>query len=797
MAEDEIVLIMNPVHLEDEELDYEMSIRIDIGTIPQDGVLSKAYRVLRRLDMDAQSGKTPAERTKEFDAEQLETELQVCQGKVTDLNDLIDQCLVTPDIPSAVWYATASRLVHYDHRLARIDQENEIVTQPHKEQTKRLNDLITKCKKIVTLVIERMPPTNGQKTFTVEPSDATPENGETLDSSTKKNPADESTPSVQSQPGNMNPGISAELREEEEERKKERIQMIDMACKKSERLHSEIEAIIISATGLEKDTQLPHLLEELRLVESMIRGQRITPADHTEVRDRTNRVMRDVLQNIAWLEKTIVQNQQIREQQARLHHIPEAQSTMRNGNVGTEPFNQQIDRLSLRDSFRGIPRLDEDMRNGDLAPESRRNTQHVRFENEGIRETPRRSRGNVDAPEMVEPHRSPDYQPDRRQRELNRNTQPERYGQYQAHRNPTHQRNDYRTPRQNDREWNIYHPATPSRRVEPVNEEVPDDAWLTYGKEMNAGQRQQYLSKLLGNRRFSGEYNSQNKQSISMDEFLNHVRSCQQSTGWSDRLVLSLLASSVSDKAYIWWTSKQKEIFKIDDLEVSMRRRFGGQSMDRVAQIKEFSLREQGENEDILDYMDVMRMKAERMQPPLEETQVIRTIVDNANDAHRGLLLARAYTTVNELNLYMEHLPALRLGKHRENSHSQSNRKSYPKYKTVHAIETETPSNENQSADESEETDSTQQAVEAFVDFIQRKSGNSRPNKQSKYTQRTDQKNKSPEQQPEPPNVAIDRTEFKCFGCGAPNVMRRNCEICQQPAQQSKNGAAELNSTQQ
>lgn len=322
MAEDEIVLIMNPVHLEDEELDYEMSIRIDIGTIPQDGVLSKAYRVLRRLDMDAQSGKTPAERTKEFDAEQLETELQVCQGKVTDLNDLIDQCLVTPDIPSAVWYATASRLVHYDHRLARIDQENEIVTQPHKEQTKRLNDLITKCKKIVTLVIERMPPTNGQKTFTVEPSDATPENGETLDSSTKKNPADESTPSVQSQPGNMNPGISAELREEEEERKKERIQMIDMACKKSERLHSEIEAIIISATGLEKDTQLPHLLEERRLVESMIRGQRITPADHTEIRDRTNRVMRDVLQNIAWLEKTIVQNQQIREQQARLHHIP-------------------------------------------------------------------------------------------------------------------------------------------------------------------------------------------------------------------------------------------------------------------------------------------------------------------------------------------------------------------------------------------------------------------------------------------------------------------------------------------
>lgn len=270
------------------------------------------------------------------------------------------------------------------------------------------------------------------------------------------------------------------------------------------------------------------------------------------------------------------------------------------------------------------------------------------------------------------------------------------------------------------------------------------------------------------------------------------MRGCKKSTGWDDRAVLSLIGLVVCEKAHTWWETNQNRIHTIDELEVNMRRRFCRQSMDYLVQVKEFASRQQKESEDILDYMDDMRKRASRIRPKMEEDQIIRTIVDNANDMYRVNLIARQFGNIEELNRYMEHLSSVKKIKPYD---SKPYAKKLPyRTKSIQAIETgeadELGEEEDASTDEPEGHD----MLETFVEALARemKQFDARPGRPpgSMMQKKTTPKAQISSVKTKSPSTDCDLNEISCFGCGAANTYKRNCATCQNSV--SKNGKAAL-----
>lgn len=579
----------------------------------------------------------------------------------------------------------------------------------------------------------------------------------------------------------------AELEAIEEERR----QTLELTSKRAKRYHNEIERIRAERSEVENESRMRELVKELQKTGEMILDLRVALTDEANFRRRATNLAVEVKADIDWLQTQLIRIQEERLRPTRPSK-PEANSTFNEnalaaeqarafanlslslGNPQQRPINNgtanlnaittnraslpmtrtvnqngnRIEQITGQPPLYGnAPRTANpsplDISNGvtlnDIRPPVTQNNQnqnaHVQFANiEPINGTPRRPTENgIGQDEQRNWQQRPLSNEAARNRDevVGQN----RYDtEYRDQRLRRRQRRS-RTP-ERPRQINIYHPSTPmppntSRIVESSDEDEDP-----FGPEMNVGQKQQYLSRLLGHRRFDGDGISNNKQSISLDEFISHVRHSKHSTGWRDRTVLSMIASSVTGHAYKWWMNNNEDIRTLDDLEVEMRRRFTNKSMDRAAQLADLVGRKQGEDECLLEYFEDMRYRAKQMYPPEPDANLIKIIEDNANPACRAVLMPRQFATVKDMANYAIHAAGLNLNKRR--TEPQAIRKpAFHRSKHVNVTEVDTIEGE-QEVNEGEENEPDM--AEIILDAIQShpklksyfRTGNKYPNNHSK-----------------------------------------------------------------
>lgn len=204
-----------------------------------------------------------------------------------------------------------------------------------------------------------------------------------------------------------------------------------------------------------------------------------------------------------------------------------------------------------------------------------------------------------------------------------------------------------------------YHPAISTHRYPEYAAELRDqnasqltvDAQIGQLPSMNVCQGQQYLARVLGHRRYEGKVTDQSK-TITLDEFMGHARSYQRSTGTTDAVVLTQLATFFSNQAFKWWQTNSTTIATLDELESRLRSRFEHKATAGLSVLREFCSRKQERGEDLLDYIDEMRRLAAACYPPLSVPDILTCVIDIATEKYRNLLAAKTYDSIAALTMF-------------------------------------------------------------------------------------------------------------------------------------------------
>lgn len=200
-----------------------------------------------------------------------------------------------------------------------------------------------------------------------------------------------------------------------------------------------------------------------------------------------------------------------------------------------------------------------------------------------------------------------------------------------------------------------YHPSTPRAprggNQEPIVGRLYEQR---PAEKMQLHQKLQCMSRALGNRRYDGS-SSDGKTTLTLDEFISHLRQYQFSSGNPDREILLCLSIVLQGKAFRWWSAEKDRITTIDDLEVRLKARFENQQMDSMSLLMKLSSRKQGKEEYLLDYIDDMRILASCCKTEFPESSLIAKIIDNAHERIRGILSARTYDSMTDFVRFAEY----------------------------------------------------------------------------------------------------------------------------------------------
>lgn len=331
-----------------------------------------------------------------------------------------------------------------------------------------------------------------------------------------------------------------------------------------------------------------------------------------------------------------------------------------------------------------------------------------------------------------------------------------------------------------------YHPCTPYH--EPEYDDISPDSNVKKA-DMSAHHKQQYLKYVMGSRRFDGEQKGDPK-SPTIDEYIESLKRYKAAVGATDAEVLQQQYLYMTGRAHNWWLTQELEVRTINELEVRLRARFGAVFISPMQRLAQFTQRKQSENEHLLDYMDDKRALARKLDQPLPEQTIIEEVVNNAQWKYRSHLAARSYESLNALNRQMEYLcqgdnvkPPIR-----SNRPMPKQFYGYKSNRAVNATEMETTvPDDEETANDDDELKNEEMLV--MVDLVQ------------KYLKRRSQQAAMPPAKRKPPSTEVEAnagsekeidalTSFRCYGCNAPGVMRRDCTVCQAKDNVPKNGQA-------
>lgn len=153
VSDDEIVMAMDPGHLIEEELDYEIELRKDLGVLPSVKRSNKAIQLENQLIMDVSKHLRPEDRLKECTDEERATEVELLRTRVDDLLETAFEYTTSSQNTRTDWYATISRLVHHEHRLGRMVSDDEEVNQDHQNEIGKLIIKTLRAKKLMEFLL--------------------------------------------------------------------------------------------------------------------------------------------------------------------------------------------------------------------------------------------------------------------------------------------------------------------------------------------------------------------------------------------------------------------------------------------------------------------------------------------------------------------------------------------------------------------------------------------------------------------------------------------------------------------
>lgn len=354
-----------------------------------------------------------------------------------------------------------------------------------------------------------------------------------------------------------------------------------------------------------------------------------------------------------------------------------------------------------------------------------------------------------------------------------------------------------------------YHPSVPigstlGSQERPSIEPNPNGSANNQSGPSGWYHNQQSIMKALSHRKYDGQ-TADGQKTISVDEFIGYLRAYQESGGISDEMLLRYISVCMTGAAFTWWSTNLRRIRTLDQLEEELRSRFERRRMDSISQLVNFTSRKQAKEEYLADYIDEMCRLASGLQPRMEEHQVVRIIVDNANHICKTHLASRIFESVEMLRHHANYMGASGLIPIVIPERKPVAKKVFYRPKTVHATETEVdacemPAEEHEEQDEEEEIEEPM-ATEAVIAAISRmvktlgasrRTGRVGQNGAKELTRSTKPTAK-PNQETAKNDAAAQMefsSEIRCFGCNAPGIFKRNCPTCNR--QEPKNPLAAL-----
>lgn len=804
--DDGVVLMLDALRLTNDEVEYEMRLRNEMSTTVQTNrMLSEAGRLTWYLLKDSETNRDPMSRANELTNEQIVPEIETCEGGLNDITGKVRDYRIaeTPDTEAV--YTVASRWAHYNYRVARIlpgNTDSENVEPAVQERIDRLKESLATNRRLIIRLLKEVPPPEIEAALNRshggihlaqppgiqrnnQPAGTTEETAPTAPAtqqSLQHPPLQQMNSTLRDNehtPTNLtidSAELIAENQQTEQRHRECQLNIIHDSLSKLKQIHDLIKREYANEGSNGRADRLPGIRDDLHSEERRLReASAVIPAADYPLRERVSECLTQVNFDSALL---LMRMSDIRQQ-------PPVRSDATHSERTRHPtvtlFPHEIDALSMSDQ----DNRDNTLHQGGqtLANQVPQNT-----ENNNVNmpfTTPRTSRPVPNVP--------PRIQPNNREQHVRFTDHDEQDDESHG---PARQWPGTATSRHTD----YYHPATPAHATETalnINRTAPQydpstfQSRIDQAKPMNLAQSSQFFSRILGSRKYDGQKVDGNK-TISTDEFMGQIRQYQLSTKMTDLEVLDTLSSYVTGAAFTWWNTNRMEIATIDQLEARLKSRFDRMPIDPMSQMMRFCERKQGADEDVCDYIDEMRQLAYQLRPPLEEDRIINKIVDNANDMYRTLLASRSYTSVALLNRHAEYLA--QRTKPKKTVQKPVYKQLYrPKQNTKSVYAAEIQPNEeendievNEIAEDIEEeliptamVEAVEKIVKAAVAKSLRQNNNNKPSKSAKVMELTTENNTTPSTEV---NSIVDATEFACYGCNTPGILKRNCPKCQNKA---------------
>lgn len=510
---------MNAASLEEEQIAYELACRVTAGGA-SDQTGTPVERLQRLLEQDIMDRRDPLDWTLDLTNEQCEEEVTKSYTAVERLTARTDQCYTTPSLVEIG--IIESQLIHYYDRLRRINVEGGGA------------ELINRHRESLSAIMKGMGEVETIKAAL-----------RTLSASRASRFPNETAENVPKEPEKENP-LSSTLTDDTlnkthfEGMKTPAPRHMTTAQKQAERRELFEEVLLIFRFTQKAVNRWSHGYEYMDPPLSELQAKiQTTRIEVTKLQSMVTTAEPELVTKLSEMYWQVIGWQQAVKAEQDLKNLCEnttpagepAQSTMRNvknggGQRNSGPFVSRINAMSL-----------DDTQNSEALGVDRP-TPSVRFTNDktGGLTTALRGGGGKEEQARLATESSRLWPP------------------MESEKEHTH---------------NNYHPSIPNVQREGVQNRT---VTLAQNEKPTDSARQwqyiqQSLVKALSHRKYDGR-TADGQKTMTIDDFVGHLRAFQASVELSDSEILRSISSCMTGAAFTWWATNMKTIYSVDHLEV-------------------------------------------------------------------------------------------------------------------------------------------------------------------------------------------------------------------------------------